>query len=495
MTTSIHRQADQPRRRARQGDRRRRSTPPSTTSRISPTASSSPAPSPRDEITRIDASEALGSRGVLQVFTHENAPRLARSDRSYQRRGRAARLAVPPAPRRRDQVQRPARRAGRRRRRSSWRDTRRRSVRVEYEREPHATDLRATARAGLRAAGRHETAWVRRTNRAATPKRPSPTPPSGIEAEYALPVEHHNPMELFATTVVWDDDGKLTVYDKTQGVQNFRTTSASVFGFSKDEVRVLSPFVGGAFGSGLRPQYQVFLAVLAARELKRSVRVALTRQQMFTFGHRPATLQRVALGANADGTLEAVIHEARRRDLAVRGLQRERRQLVGPALPVRQRRSSTTRSRSSTCTRRSTCARRGRAGACTRSNRAMDELAVKLGIDPVELRLKNYAETRSERRQAVLEQGTARMLPAGRRAVRLGAAQPAAAVDARGRSADRLGHGDRRLGGHAARGQRQGRADRDGKLTVSSATADIGTGTYTIMTQIAAETLGCRSRT
>src|SRR4029079_12836003 len=63
-------------------------------------------------------------------------------------------------------------------------------------------------------------------------------------------------------------------------------------------------------GSGLRPQYQVFLAVLAARELKRSVRVALTRQQMFTFGHRPATWQRVAVGASADGTLEAVIHEA-----------------------------------------------------------------------------------------------------------------------------------------------------------------------------------------
>src|SRR5207302_2876325 len=81
------------------------------------------------------------------------------------------------------------------------------------------------------------------------------------------------------------------------------------FGCSHDELRVVSPFVGGAFGSGLRPQYQVFLAVLAARELKRSVRVSLTRQQMFSFGHRPVTWQRVALGASPDGTLEAVIHE------------------------------------------------------------------------------------------------------------------------------------------------------------------------------------------
>src|SRR5204862_4486086 len=84
----------------------------------------------------------------------------------------------------------------------------------------------------------------------------------------------------------------------------------NVFGCTKNELRVISPFVGGAFGSGLRPQYQVFLAVLAARQLKRSVRVSLTRQQMFTFGHRPTTLQRVALGARSDGTLQAIIHGA-----------------------------------------------------------------------------------------------------------------------------------------------------------------------------------------
>src|SRR5437763_2652096 len=115
-------------------------------------------------------------------------------------------------------------------------------------------------------------------------------------------------MEPFATTVIWETEGKLTVYDKTQGVQNVRDYLCNVFGYPKEDLRVLSPFVGGAFGSGLRPQYQVFLAVLAARELKRSVRATLTRQQMFTFGHRPTTWQRVALGATPDGTLEALVH-------------------------------------------------------------------------------------------------------------------------------------------------------------------------------------------
>src|SRR5438477_11339356 len=115
---------------------------------------------------------------------------------------------------------------------------------------------------------------------------------------------------MFDTKVIRDQDGTLVVYDKTQGVQNVRSYLCNVFGMSENDLRVVSPFVGGAFGSGLRPQYQVFLAVLAARELKRSVRVALTRQQMFTFGHRPATWQRVQLGAASDGTLEAIVHEA-----------------------------------------------------------------------------------------------------------------------------------------------------------------------------------------
>ena len=81
------------------------------------------------------------------------------------------------------------------------------------------------------------------------------------EAEYYIPAEHHNPMELYASTVIWDGDGKLTFHDKTQGVQNVQRYLCSVFGLKADGIRVLSPFVGGAFGSGLRPQYQSALAV------------------------------------------------------------------------------------------------------------------------------------------------------------------------------------------------------------------------------------------
>src|SRR5262249_36539415 len=133
--------------------------------------------------------------------------------------------------------------------------------------------------------------------------------PVQVEAEYAGPAEHHNPMELFATTVEWNG-GKLTIYDKTQGPQNVLEYICRVFSLPREDVRVLLPFVGGAFGAGLRPQYQVFLAVMAALELKRSVRVTLTRRQMFSLGRRPHTLQRVALGAKSDGSLQALKHEA-----------------------------------------------------------------------------------------------------------------------------------------------------------------------------------------
>jgi xanthine dehydrogenase YagR molybdenum-binding subunit len=130
------------------------------------------------------------------------------------------------------------------------------------------------------------------------------------EAEYYIPIEHHNPMELFASTVTWNDGGKLTVFDKTQGVQNVQRYICGIFGLKPDDVRVMSPFVGGAFGSGLRPQYQVVLAVQGALQLKRAVRLVLTRDQMYGLGYRPATNERVAIAARNDGTLDAITHEA-----------------------------------------------------------------------------------------------------------------------------------------------------------------------------------------
>ena len=103
-------------------------------------------------------------------------------------------------------------------------------------------------------------------------------------------------MELFAATVMWDGHGKLTVHDKTQGVQNVQQYLHRVCKVKPEDLRVMSPYTGGAFGSGLRPQYEGVLAVLGARALERSVRLVLTRRQMYGLGHRPASIERLALG-------------------------------------------------------------------------------------------------------------------------------------------------------------------------------------------------------
>ena len=129
-------------------------------------------------------------------------------------------------------------------------------VRVEYKKEKSNTDLQAE---------RDHAFTVEK------PEKPRGNAGKAFaaaavrhEAEYFIPRENHNPMELFASTAVWEGDGKLTVYDKTQGVQNVQRYLCSVFALKPDRLRVMSPFMGGGFGSGLRPQYQAVLAVLAA---------------------------------------------------------------------------------------------------------------------------------------------------------------------------------------------------------------------------------------
>jgi xanthine dehydrogenase YagR molybdenum-binding subunit len=310
-----------------------------------------------------------------------------------------------------------------------------------------------------------------------------------MQGEYHSAVEHHNPMELFATTVIREADGRLTIYDKTQGSQNSRWYVTHVFGLSKDRVTVRNPYVGGAFGSGLRPQYQLALAVMASLKLERSVRVVMTRQQMFSFGHRPEALQQVRLAATSDGTLTAIMHDAvaetsRSEDFAETVvnwsgmLYRCQHMKLGYKLvdldqftPMDMRAP-------------------GAAHGLFALETAMDELSYEVGIDPLALRLKNYAEVdpsdglpySSKELRACYREGAARFGWEGR---------PAAPRSMRA--------GRELVGWGMATGmwdalQMFARASAvlhaDGSLVVSSAATDIGTGTYTAMCMIAADALG-----
>ena len=143
-----------------------------------------------------------------------------------------------------------------------------------------------------------------------------------VDASYTIARENHNPMEPHATVAAWSGD-RLTLWSKSQFVVNEAAEIAAVFGLPAQNVQVVCPFIGGAFGTSLRTWPHVTLAALAAKQTGRPVKLVLSRRQMFhTTGHRPRTTQRVALGAGADGTTERDHPRGHRRNFALRGVRR-----------------------------------------------------------------------------------------------------------------------------------------------------------------------------
>jgi CO/xanthine dehydrogenase Mo-binding subunit len=201
-----------------------------------------------------------------------------------------------------------------------------------------------------------------------------------------------NPMGLFATVARWEGH-RLTVHDTSQDPMNTRRALATVFDLPEADVRVLVPYLGGGFGAGLRAWPHVILTALAARVVGRPVKLVLTRPQMFTsVGHRPESLQRVRLGATRDGRLVAVDHEG----TSTMGAMDD-----GGVEPVTQ-----VTGNAYSCPNVATHDRRARLNipsphwmrgpGTTQGNfaveSALDELSYTLGIDPIELRLRNYTE-------------------------------------------------------------------------------------------------------
>jgi xanthine dehydrogenase YagR molybdenum-binding subunit len=307
--------------------------------------------------------------------------------------------------------------------------------------------------------------------------------------EYYVPIEHHNPMELYASTVIFEGDGKLTIYDKTQGVQNVQRYVASVLGMAADDVRVMSPFVGGAFGSGLRPQYQVVLAALAARALKRSVRLVLTRQQMYGLGYRPAMIQQIELGAKPDGTLDAITHEAITVTSQYEKFYRHETAWSGLLYKCANAKYTHKLARLDLAT---SCDMRGPSAApgVYALESAMDELAVALKLDPLELRLRCYSDRDQHGDRPYSSKGL-------RDCYRQAAA--AFGWDKRSPEPRSMRDGTELVGWGMATGVWEAlqvpisvriALTANGHAEVSCATSDIGTGTYTIMAQVAADMLG-----
>jgi len=363
-------------------------------------------------------------------------------------------------------------------------------VQVRYEDAPFETDL-ARAQAA---------AYVPKTLRTGI----SPPPKSRgdaaaghasaahkIAAVYRTAPEYHNAMELFATTAVWHRDETLTIYDKTQGSQNVHLYLTLALGMRRKDSTVVNAYVGGAFGSGLRPSHTAFLATFAARHLKRSVRVMLTRAQMFAMTSRPAAIQSLSLACDTQGRLQAVRHHA----IAATSTYEDQQEVVvnwsGLAYACANADFSYQLARLSTPTPGDMRAP-GAATGTFALECAMDELAVAAGLDPVELRLANWID-RDQNEDLPITSKALRECYAHAGA-RFGwsrrEAQPRSMRDGH----ELIGWGmaggawDAGLAPLPTRARVTWR--QDGRLEVAAGASDIGTGTYTILAQIAAEAFG-----
>ena len=359
---------------------------------------------------------------------------------------------------------------------------------IAYAAEPHCTDLDEASRRAYKP--------PKKRMGIAPPPKPRgdfgnafADAPVKFEAEYRTAIEHHNPMEPFATTCIWQKDGFIEVHDKTQGSQNVRGYLAHALQIPKRKVRVLNRFVGGAFGSGLRPQYQVFLAAMASLALERSVRVVLTRDQMFTLSYRPQTIQTVTLGAEQSGQLTAIGHRAVANTSSF-----EDHQEVVVNWSTLLYSAPNTRSRYELAALDAFTPSDMRAPGAPIGvfaiESAIDELAHRLRIDPIELRLRNYTERIEDGHKKFTSKSLARCFERGAEA--FGWAdrdpEPRSMRDER----ELVGWGMAAGVWDAMMVPARARAalDRDGHLTVSAAATDIGTGTYTVMAQTGADALG-----
>ena len=427
-------------------------------------------------ILDIDAGDALAIPGVHEIITHRNAPRL----------GRAAPSVLgpqPPPPLQDDRVlhygqyvavviaDTPQQAAEAARRVVVTYEPREALVAIDDERgellhDPFGSDMhRGDVDAGLASADVVH------------------------DAVYTTAENTNNPLGLFATVAVWDGD-TVVLHDASQFTSNVRTVIAGAFGIPEAAVRVHTPYLAGGFGAGLRAWQHVVLAALAARVAGRPVKVTLTRPEMFTgVGHRPRTVQRIRLGATRDGELVAMDHDA----LQTVAMEDDNRDFVSmattdsyacPNMSARDRQ----RRLNIPCPGSMRAPGEAQGGFALES--AIDELSYALGIDPLLLRLRNYAELHPQLGLPWSSKALRECFAVG--AERFGWSDRDPRVGSMTDGRWRVGLGVAGISWPWVQFRCEARVtiDAAGAAFVRSAGTDIGTGTYTVMRQLAAELLG-----
>jgi len=439
---------------------------------------------PGGRISAIDSAAAENMPGVLAVLSHRNAPRLPAGGKAAAGRPPAGRVLnllqddkvyynrQPVALVVADTLEHAAAAA--------------RQVRVSYQAEPAVTDFEQ--------AKQHPVIPEKAKNAPADTSRGNleegiAAAATQIDVSYRTPMEHHNPMEPHATIAVWERD-RLTLYDSTQYVSGDRDTVARTLGMAPDKVRVICPYVGGGFGCKGSTWSHVVLAAMAARRVGRPVKLALERPQMFgPVGGRPNTEQRMLLAAAKDGALTAMRHNV----VASTSFQEdwlESSAMISRmmyAVPNQQTTHRLARLNIGTPT---FMRAPGEATGSFALECAMDELAYELKVDPIQLRLRNYAARDPEKNKPWSSNALGECYRVG--AERFGWAKrdPRPLAMREGNALVGMGVASATYPANRSAARASARILADGSAVVRSGTQELGTGTYTVMTQVAADALG-----
>ncbi len=433
----------------------------------------------RGRVASIDAEAAKALAGVVAVITHTNAPRLA-SDEDKELwvlqsdavgfRGQLIGAVIAETP----EVARSA---------ASL-------VRAEYAEQPHDAELRAD-RHDLYAPEQVNPTFPTDTNEGDADAALAAAEVS-IDQTYTTPMEHNNPMEPHTTVAIWAD-GALTLYDSTQGAHSVRRTLAAVLGLNPEHIRVIAPHVGGGFGSKGAPHAHNVLAALAAKQVAgRPVKFALTRQQMFSLaGYRTPTIQRIRLGADHQDHLTAIIHDVVEQTSRIKEFAEQ------TAVPTRvmyaaPNRRTTHRLAALDVPVPSWMRAPGETPGMFAAEVAMDELAVACGLDPIELRIRNEPATDPESGKPWSGRNLVGCLKEGARRFEWGRRDPTPATRRRNGWLVGTGVASATYPYYAMPGSAASiEHGPSGGYVVRIGAVDIGTGTWTALTQIAADALNC----
>ncbi|MFD2765904.1 xanthine dehydrogenase family protein molybdopterin-binding subunit [Micromonospora eburnea] len=434
-----------------------------------------PAGAARGRITRIDPAPALAVPGVLDVLYHGHAPRLVPGvdatlfllqEPAVHYRGELIAVVVA-------ETLEAAREGAR-------------LVRVDYDTEPHSTVLTE-----------HHPGLYRPDK--VNPGYPADTADGDfdagfaaaqvrVDATYRTPAYHNNPMEPHATTAHWQD-GRLLVHDSNQGSTAVQASLAGLFGLPHEAVRVITEHVGGGFGSKGDAKAPVVLAALAARQVGRPVRLALTRQQLFgPIGYRTPTIQRVRLGADADGRITAVCHDAISQTSTIHEFAEQTAVYTRSMYAGRHRRTTHRLVRLDVPTPFWMRAPGECPGAYALES-AMDELAIAGGLDPVELRIRNDPAVDPERGQPFSSRNLVACLREGARRFGWADRDPTPGVRRDGRWLVGTGVAGSSYPARSRAAAAAATAAPDGTVEVRINATDIGTGARTALWQVAVDAL------